>query len=170
MIDETLERTCLDWRFLFHRETAERPCVWQGARRARARKKFAHGGEFVQEFENLAVRTRGTSRPSLALRRKHAWLHARCKVALSHASHDIPFRCDVWKEFAPEFLKMIQEPAGAEKKLGDLVGRKRAAGGRKPGTTGCPRTEIGMTMAEMPQSQMVTSQTADAEGQQGPGG
>ena len=95
-------------RRLIDLETSDRAGSTKERAKGKLREKFARVAQLFQEFEKLAARKRSGRRPSLAVRRKHAWRQARCKVALSRASRDIPFRLDVWKAFAAEFLDTVQ--------------------------------------------------------------
>ena len=164
-LDEKLRKNQLNQRRFFHLGTADDAGSAKTRREKMLRKKFARVAQLFQEFEKLAAGTRVGRRPSVAVRRRHAWRRARCKVALSCASRDIPFRLDVWKAFAVEFLETTEELVAAEEKLEKpRQDWKWAADSRTTCTTACPGPEVGMTVAEIQQTQQqVRAGKAQAE-------
>ena len=65
-------------RRLIYLQTSDSAGSTKERAEAELREKFARVASLVQDFDELAAPASGRARPTLAVRRKHAWRRARC--------------------------------------------------------------------------------------------
>ena len=91
--------------------SAEKPMAKIRAQR-KVLRKFKRAAELVDEVQALQRKAAARADCSARTRRKWAWRVAREKIVLSRVIRDIPFKIEVWRDFADEFEKVATRPPG----------------------------------------------------------
>ena len=91
--------------------SADKPMAKIRAQR-KVLRKFKRAAELVDEVQALQRKAAVRADCSARTRRKWAWRVAREKIVLSRVIRDIPFKIEVWRDFAAEFEKAATRPPG----------------------------------------------------------
>ena len=75
-------------------------------------RKFKRAAELVDEVQELQRQAAARADCTPRTQRKWAWRVAREKIVLSRVIRDIPFKIEVWRDFATDFEKAATRPAG----------------------------------------------------------
>ena len=111
--------------------SADKPMAKIRAQR-KVLRKFKRAAELVDEVQALRRKPAARADCSARTRRKWAWRVAREKIVLSRVIRDIPFKIEVWRDFADEFEKAATRPpgwnmTGQGRRNGSQRGRRDAA-------------------------------------------
>ena len=103
----------------------EKPTAKIRARR-KVLRKFRSAVELVDGVQALQCKAAARANCSARTQRKWAWRVAREKIVLSQVIRDIPFKIEVWRDFAAEFEEAAIRPPGFNAK-----GRGRRNGSKR---------------------------------------
>ena len=140
--------------------SAEKPMAKMRAQR-KVLRKFKRAAELVDEVQAIQRKAAARADCSARTRRKWAWRVAREKIVLSRVIRDIPFKIEVWRDFAAEFEKAATRPPGwntrgqgrrngSKRSRRDAAAKARAAAkltGLKAAQRRCALARIGTGLA-----------------------